>query len=135
MPVNLSQNELKCPSLEKNEETLRITRKSLDYVVRFRSQSDHSEFFPPRFYQSRVIKTCFGTSCDIQSLLSFLLLFPVRCTCCVGDVFWTEKNCQCCRKYSLLDLEKLAKSTAMSKCKCSVSNTSFCRVKIIFNDR
>ena len=55
-----------------------------------------------------------------------------RRTCWVGDVVWAEKNYQCCRKYSLLDLEKLAKSTAMSKCKFGVSNTPFCRLRIIY---
>ena len=97
----------------------------------FRNQSDDSNFFPPSFYQSRAGKTCFGTSCDIQSILPFLLLFPVRCTCYVGDVLWTKRNCQCCRKYSLLDPEKLAKSTAIPRRKFDAPNTSFCR----FNDR
>lgn len=58
--------------------------------------------------------------------------FPCdRRTCYVGDVFRSEKNYQCCRKYSLLDLEKLGKSTAMSKRKFGVSNSPFCRLRII----
>ena len=111
-----------------------VTRSLRFKSSRFRNQSDDSKKCSRQVFANHVRSKGVmerHVTRAFSSLLSLSLCVARMCTCCIGDVFWNEKPCKCCRKYSLLALGKLARSTTISKRKFHLSTTPFCRFTIV----